>query len=172
MAKWLQLSHPRLRAQCTALHNSEKYKISCRLPYNRWGHRINIIYTAGFHFYHSTGIQGDSIGDVKLNKDGDRIGRYSIYQYQKVGSSYKYVWVGEYGEYPNLNYNETTGEVTTEPGQKQELALDVFRMRWPNVTGKDPPKSVCSEPCAMGHVRSYAVSQVNADNRRNVQVPF
>jgi hypothetical protein len=41
----------------------------------------------------------------------------------------------------------------------------VFRMRWPNVTGKDPPKSVCSEPCEMGHVRSYAVSQADADKR-------
>ena len=40
----------------------------------------------------------------------------------------------------------------------QELAIDVLRMQWRNVSGDDPPKSVCSEPCPMGHVRSYAVS--------------
>jgi len=32
--------------------------------------------------------------------DGDRIGRYSIFQYQKVEEGFKYVWVGEFGEYP------------------------------------------------------------------------
>lgn len=45
-------------------------------------------------------------------------------------------------------------------GVGQELAIDVLRMKWPNVSGDDPPKSVCSEPCPMGHVRSYAVSSL------------
>ena len=31
-----------------------------------------------------SGIQGESIGDVKFNSDGDRIGRYSVFQYQRV----------------------------------------------------------------------------------------
>ena len=40
--------------------------------------------------------------------DGDRIGRYSIFQYQRVeNSGYKYVWVGEFGEYVDLVFNET-----------------------------------------------------------------
>ena len=40
--------------------------------------------------------------------DGDRIGRYSIFQYQRVeNSGYKYVWVGEFGEYVDLAFNET-----------------------------------------------------------------
>ena len=45
-------------------------------------------------------------------------------------------------------------------GVGQELAIDVLRMQWRNVSGDDPPKSVCSEPCPMGHVRSYAVSSL------------
>ena len=31
-----------------------------------------------------TGIQGQDIGDVKFNQDGDAMGRYSVYQYQHV----------------------------------------------------------------------------------------
>ena len=42
-------------------------------------------------------------------------------------------------------------------GVGQELAIDVRRMRWPNVSAADTPSSVCAEPCPMGHVRSYAV---------------
>jgi hypothetical protein len=30
------------------------------------------------------GIQGDEIGDVKFNGDGDGVGRYSVYQYQHI----------------------------------------------------------------------------------------
>ena len=30
------------------------------------------------------GIQGDDIGDVKFNSDGDGLGRYSVYQYQHM----------------------------------------------------------------------------------------
>ena len=43
-----------------------------------------------FHFecYHPSlycsGIQGNDIGDVKFNSDGDGLGRYSVYQYQQV----------------------------------------------------------------------------------------
>ena len=41
---------------------------------------------------------------MKFNKDGDRIGRYSIYQYQYVDedSAFKYVLVGEFGDFPVL----------------------------------------------------------------------
>jgi hypothetical protein len=43
-----------------------------------------------------------------LSPDGDRIGRYSIFQYQRVeNSGYKYVWVGEFGEYVDLTFNQT-----------------------------------------------------------------
>jgi len=33
--------------------------------------------------YLSLGIQGPDIGDVKFNEDGDAMGRYSVYQYQR-----------------------------------------------------------------------------------------
>ncbi|CAB4063751.1 GRM8 [Lepeophtheirus salmonis] len=88
-----------------------------------------------------TSIQGDQIGDVKFNKDGDRIGRYSIFQYQRVkggSGGYKY------------------GQGVLRKSWKQELALEIYRMYWPNVTKHhSPPKSVCSSPCMEGHVKSF-----------------
>ena len=41
----------------------------------------------------------------------------------------------------------------------QELALDSHLMVWPNITMEEgPPKSVCSEECPTGHVKSFTVS--------------
>ena len=37
-----------------------------------------------FNSTFSLGIQGDDIGDVKFNSDGDGLGRYSVYQYQHM----------------------------------------------------------------------------------------
>ncbi len=34
------------------------------------------------------GIQGQDIGDVKFNQDGDAMGRYSVYQYQQVENTH------------------------------------------------------------------------------------
>jgi hypothetical protein len=34
--------------------------------------------------FYLSGIQGQDIGDVKFNQDGDAMGRYSVYQYQHV----------------------------------------------------------------------------------------
>jgi hypothetical protein len=34
----------------------------------------------------SAGVQGDEIGDVKFNGDGDGVGRYSVYQYQHIAN--------------------------------------------------------------------------------------
>jgi hypothetical protein len=34
--------------------------------------------------HYVAGIQGDEIGDVKFNGDGDGVGRYSVYQYQHI----------------------------------------------------------------------------------------
>jgi hypothetical protein len=39
------------------------------------------------------GVQGDEIGDVKFNGDGDGVGRYSVYQYQHIANG------------PNSKYN-------------------------------------------------------------------
>ena len=112
-----------------------------------------------------SGIQGHGIGDVKFNKDGDRIGRYSIYQYQQQppGSlKYTYVQVGEFGEFPNFKWSEGRGIREGDSGADmfQELALDSHLMVWPNITREEsPPKSVCSEECPMGHVKSFTVSK-------------
>jgi hypothetical protein len=35
-----------------------------------------------------SGIQGQDIGDVKFNQDGDAMGRYSVYQYQQVENTH------------------------------------------------------------------------------------
>ena len=114
-----------------------------------------------FSFF--VGIQGNAIGDVKFNTDGDRIGRYSIFQYQRVTAAegyYKYVWVGEFGEYPDLQFSiNRSGIVLQGRKMRQELALDVESMRWPNVSRTDgPPKSVCSKSCPIGYVKSFVVS--------------
>ena len=100
---------------------------------------------------------------MKFNSDGDRIGRYSIFQYQKVPSEgYKYVWVGEFGEYPEFYFDGRDFHPDRGLEMKQELALNTFMMRWPNVsTENSPPKSVCSDPCPMGHVKSFTVSLLN-----------
>ena len=50
-------------------------------------------------------------------------------------------------------------------GVGQELAIDMRRMRWPNVSAAHTPSSVCSEPCPMGHVRSYAVRRRAAEEK-------
>ena len=111
------------------------------------------------------GIQGHGIGDVKFNKDGDRIGRYSIYQYQQQppGSlKYTYVQVGEFGEFPSFKWAGGGGGGGGEEGETvmaQELALDSHLMVWPNISREEnPPKSVCSEECPTGHVKSFTVS--------------
>ena len=120
-----------------------------------------------FHFQLS-GIQGDGIGDVKFNSDGDRIGRYSIFQYQKTpDEGYKYVWVGEFGEYPDLQFaiiNETI--VNQRIVKRQELALDTGKMRWHNITGKNTPESVCSYGCPMGYVKNFVVSIEKGKKRK------
>lgn len=127
-----------------------------------------------------SGIQGEEIGDVKFNKDGDRIGRYSIFQFQKKkgqrSMKFTYVRLGEFGEYVNLLYNESgngrarvivsliKGNCHSQLfsgiyGREliQELAMDSDRLVWPKQDGKSLPKSVCSQPCAKGHIRSLLV---------------
>ncbi len=86
---------------------------------------------------------------------------------------YKYVDVGEFGEFPSLEYDEATNTTYVSAERKLELALNVFEMAWPNVSreaepdpeqleyvlgGVVPPRSVCAEPCPMGHVKSFTVS--------------
>ena len=58
-----------------------------------------------------------------------------------------------------LSHSEPLRLKLVKSGEGQELSIDVLRMQWRNVSGDDPPKSVCSEPCPMGHVRSYEVSK-------------
>ena len=65
--------------------------------------------------------------------------------------------MGEFGEYQELVLDEGLDRAVGRQTE-QKLALDVFRMRWPNVSAKGgPPKSVCSEPCPMGFVKTYEV---------------
>ncbi|TRY70320.1 hypothetical protein TCAL_08251 [Tigriopus californicus] len=102
------------------------------------------------------GAQGDEIGDVKFNGDGDRIGRYSIFQYQKVpDEGYKYIQVGEFGEFPDWTYKHKISRAH-QVGMTQQLALNTFIMQWPNVSEMGtPPLSVCSHSCRMGHIKSF-----------------
>ena len=53
------------------------------------------------------GIQGNDIGDVKFNSDGDGLGRYSVYQYQHTqAGGWEYNWIGEFGEKDNFRWEK------------------------------------------------------------------
>ena len=63
----------------------------------------------------------------------------------------------------SLSHSEPLRLKLVKSDEGQHLAIDVLRMQWRNVSGDgDPPKSVCSEPCPMGHVRSYEVSKLRS----------
>ena len=60
-------------------------------------------------FLHSlpAGRQGNDIGDVKFNSDGDGLGRYSVYQYQHtLAGGWEYNWIGEFGEKDNFRWDK------------------------------------------------------------------
>ena len=56
---------------------------------------------------HPAGRQGNDIGDVKFNSDGDGLGRYSVYQYQHtLAGGWEYNWIGEFGEKDNFRWDK------------------------------------------------------------------
>ena len=75
-----------------------------------------------YHYSLCSGIQGNDIGDVKFNSDGDGLGRYSVYQYQQVNQEkhvdlstpgtqaetrgWEYNWIGEFGEKDNFRWDK------------------------------------------------------------------
>ncbi|KAK6634454.1 hypothetical protein RUM43_011855 [Polyplax serrata] len=81
------------------------------------------------------GLQGT---DVRFNEDGDAYGSYSIFQYQKgEDDKYDYVMVGSW---------------------KEKLEFEVSKTRWNSENSTVPPKSICSGPCPLGHIRNFQVS--------------
>ncbi|KAL8605714.1 hypothetical protein ACOMHN_059783 [Nucella lapillus] len=71
-----------------------------------------------------TGIAGDR---VMFNANGDGLGRYDIYQYQRTGKgTFQYSRVGEW--------------------------ID-SSLQWKNGSGGLPPSSICSQPCKLGESR-------------------
>ena len=87
-----------------------------------------------FHQPCNTGFLAGSSGEVRFNKDGDRPGSYDLYQYQRINNNYKYVPIGSW--------------------RSGNLTLKTSDLIW---GGKSPnnmiPASVCSLPCAHGHIR-------------------
>jgi hypothetical protein len=77
-----------------------------------------------------SGIQGQDIGDVKFNQDGDAMGRYSVYQYQQVE-----------------NTHDPKGEtrfVRSRYVRHAHILIEyVFRSR---ILGRNPDKSLKSFP--------------------------
>ncbi|XP_059609665.1 metabotropic glutamate receptor 4 [Phlebotomus argentipes] len=73
------------------------------------------------------GLQGTK---VRFNRDGDAYGFYNVYQYQRTGKRYDYVQIGTWKEGLDLNFDS---------------------LQW--IGGH--PRSLCSEPCPIGHVRNY-----------------
>lgn len=79
----------------------------------------------------STDIVGSQ---VRFDQQGDGLGRYNIYNYQKVGStaSYAYVKIGKWFE--------------------DGLIIDPNKLLW-NERSTSVPESVCSHPCQMGEIK-------------------
>ena len=77
------------------------------------------------------GRQGNDIGDVKFNSDGDGLGRYSVYQYQHtLTGGWEYNWIGEFGEKDNFrwdNINKTGNVYRTLILVKLLLQLESLR---------------------------------------------
>ncbi|XP_030855903.1 metabotropic glutamate receptor 7 [Strongylocentrotus purpuratus] len=75
-----------------------------------------------------------SSGEVRFNKDGDRPGSYDLYQYQRIKNNYKYVPIGSW--------------------RSGNLTLKTSDLRWGEKSPNNMiPASVCSLPCAHGHIR-------------------
>ncbi|XP_023336258.1 metabotropic glutamate receptor 6 isoform X2 [Eurytemora carolleeae] len=116
-----------------------------------------------------TSVQGSDIGDVKFNKDGDGIGRYSVYQYQHIqnGSTGKwdYVWLGEFGEVTNYHWEPLQENVPPvfRTSLSQDLYFGLENSKWnfiPSNTSDELnsspiPESVCSRPCPLGMIKNY-----------------
>ena len=72
------------------------------------------------------GRQGNDIGDVKFNSDGDGLGRYSVYQYQHtLTGGWEYNWIGEFGEKDNFrwdNINHTGGTFQSSQSRADVLS--------------------------------------------------
>ena len=69
---------------------------------------LQILQSSQHSDYHpSPGRQGNDIGDVKFNSDGDGLGRYSVYQYQHtLAGGWEYNWIGEFGEKDNFRWDK------------------------------------------------------------------
>uniref|UniRef100_A0A336MIS6 CSON002162 protein n=1 Tax=Culicoides sonorensis TaxID=179676 RepID=A0A336MIS6_CULSO len=82
---------------------------------------------------HNVSFVGRQNTSIRFNKDGDAYGFYNIYQYQYLEDKqkYDYVPIGTW---------------------KERLDLQAENLRWD--TG-EMPRSICSDPCPVGHVRNY-----------------
>ncbi|KAI1290802.1 Metabotropic glutamate receptor [Halotydeus destructor] len=100
----------------------------------------------GGHFYKNyllevnfTDIAGSM---VRFDSQGDGLGRYNIYNYQRSeanSSSFGYKVVGKWFD--------------------EELSLDTSALLW-NERTRVPPASVCSYPCSVGEVKITQVGDV------------
>lgn len=66
---------------------------------------------------------------VKFDSQGDGMGRYNIFSYQRTADRYGYVPVGEWAE---------------------TLSLSGDLIRWPR---EAPPTSQCSDPCERNEMK-------------------
>lgn len=77
---------------------------------------------------------------MKFNYQGDGLGLYDIYQFQRGEAASKgdYVHVGEY---------------TDDGASTTQLALNWSALNWAGRS--DPPLSYCNEPCGAGQITRY-----------------
>ncbi|KAJ8245458.1 hypothetical protein GJAV_G00270960 [Gymnothorax javanicus] len=74
---------------------------------------------------------------VKFDVNGDGMGRYNIFNYQKGAGKYSYVQVGEWAE---------------------SLSLSGELIRWPREAAA-PPTSQCSDPCARNEMKKMQAGE-------------
>ena len=91
------------------------------------------------HFSDDAGIAGN---EVKFNYQGDGLGLYDIYQFQRSESAAKgdYVRVGEY---------------TDDGASSTQLTLNDSALNWGGAARKRAPLSYCNEPCGIGQITRF-----------------
>lgn len=85
-------------------------------------------------YIHNVSFVGPQNTQIRFNEDGDAYGFYNIYQYQHHDGKYDYVEVGTWKEGLNIKENS---------------------LRYEGIGDEERPKSVCSDPCAVGEIRNH-----------------
>ncbi|XP_072419187.1 metabotropic glutamate receptor 3-like [Chiloscyllium punctatum] len=79
---------------------------------------------------------GDMDSEVKFDENGDGIGRYNVFNFQKIAGKYTYIKVGQWAK---------------------SLSLNTALIHWPR---HHIPTSQCSDPCARNEIKNMQPGDV------------